>query len=152
MSLYFFALDCMRVVGKDQVLEKEWPNPTINELHDALEKFCSLPWKRLEDATDTLHTYTDTQTLPHRCLEVVYMTVLLRDGYGIDPSSRGITYAFDVGGLEVEWTLGLVLTLHAADHESVNFLESTKSLIEPLDVSVSEVEMGGVQGTDGVQL
>lgn len=56
--------------------------------------------------------------MPHRCLESVYMVTLLRDGFGFHPSSRDITFTFLVDGSEVEWSLGMALALHAAEHEA----------------------------------
>lgn len=50
----------------------------------------------------------------HRCYESVFMITLLIDGFGFDPHSRDITFAFDVNGQEVEWTLGMALYTYAA--------------------------------------
>lgn len=44
---------------------------------------------------------TSEEGLPHRCVEVVYMTTLLRDGYGFPEHSRNVTYALEADGMEV---------------------------------------------------
>merc|ERR1712087_817298 len=62
---------------------------------------------------------TNPNTLQHRCMEAVYIVTLLRDGYGFEPSSRNITFTYDIDGSEVEWTLGMVLSLYS-EREGVN--------------------------------
>lgn len=44
---------------------------------------------------------TSEEGLPHRCVEVVYMTTLLRDGYGFPENSRNVTFALEADGMEV---------------------------------------------------
>lgn len=44
---------------------------------------------------------TSDDGLPHRCVEVVYMTTLLRDGYGFPENQRNVTYALEADGMEV---------------------------------------------------
>ncbi|CAN0526712.1 unnamed protein product, partial [Ectocarpus sp. 8 AP-2014] len=44
---------------------------------------------------------TSEEGLPHRCVEVVYMTTLLRDAYGFPEHSRNVTYALEADGMEV---------------------------------------------------
>lgn len=67
-----------------------------------------------------------------RCFESVFMITLLIDGFGFDPHSRDITFAFDVNGQEVEWTLGMALYTYAAsqslsaDGRSCSTVNSTK--------------------------
>jgi hypothetical protein len=43
------------------------------------------------------------------------MVTLLKDGYGFHPSSRDITFTFLVDGSEVEWTLGMALSIYAEE-------------------------------------
>lgn len=43
------------------------------------------------------------------------MVTLLKDGYGFLPSSRDITFTFLVDGSEVEWTLGMALSMYAEE-------------------------------------
>jgi Golgi nucleoside diphosphatase len=119
MSLFFFTLDSLRVLShpsKDahEALNLSWPNPSIQELYDALDGLCSRSWHEdLADIQHEAHAYTRAEVLPHRCLESVYMVTLLRDGFGFDPASRDITFCFLVDGSEVEWSLGLALSNHA---------------------------------------
>ena len=60
-----------------------------------------------------VHDFTRAEVLPHRCIETVFMVTLLKDGYGFHPSSRDITFTFLLDGDEVEWTLGMALSLNA---------------------------------------
>lgn len=132
MSLYFFSLDSLRELSHPskeahEALSRSWPNPSIEELHNALDGLCSRPWKGdLEDIQHNAHQFTRAEVLPHRCIEAVYMVTLLRDGFGFAPESRDITFAFLVDGSEVEWTLGMALVLRA-DQKSTS---TTVHLVE----------------------
>jgi len=112
MSLYFFALDSLRVLSAHDALNLSWPRPSIEELSDALDGLCSRSWKGdLEEIQHQAHQFTRAEVLPHRCFESVYMVTLLRDGFGFHPQSRDITFTFLVDGSEVEWSLGMALAL-----------------------------------------
>ncbi len=118
MSLYFFALDSLRVFSsplKDAHgrLNKAWPNPSIEELQNALDGLCSRDWQGDMENQEGAHAFTRKEVLPHRCLESVYMVTLLKDGFGFDPKARDITFTFLIEGDEVEWTLGLALAMNA---------------------------------------
>jgi len=119
MSLYFFTFDSLRELSNPlmeahQILNHAWPTPSIQELHDALDGFCSRSWNNdLINIQHEAHVFTRAEVLPHRCLESVYILTLLRDGFGFQPSSRDITFGFLVDGSEVEWSLGLALSQHA---------------------------------------
>jgi hypothetical protein len=128
MSNYFYTLDSVRKFVSEVHLEHEaaralatsWPTPTLHELHEALPLFCDRSWELVLDQHESApHAYTLPHILPHRCLEAVYMTTLLRDGFGFDPHGRSITFALDVNDSEVEWTLGMALVLHSQrDHQA----------------------------------
>jgi len=118
MSVYFFALDCMRVLieaseGASDALP-DWPAPSIRDLTQVSKRFCDMDWSDVEGKYGALHDWSYAEQLPGRCFEVVYITSLLQYGFGFDPDSRDITYALDVDGMEVEWTLGYALS-HLAD-------------------------------------
>jgi len=119
MSLYFFTLDSLRHLSHANeqahlALNLSWPNPSIGELHNALDGLCSRSWQGdLEDIQHDSHQFTRAEVLPHRCLESVYMVTLLKDGFGFHSDSRDITFTFLVDGSEVEWSLGMALSLHA---------------------------------------
>lgn len=120
MSLYFFSLDSLRVFSEPHeeahsALNLSWPNPSIQELHDALYGLCSRDWKDDMELLHDSHTFTRKEVLPHRCIETVYMVTLLKDGFGFHPSSRDITFTFLVDGSEVEWTLGMALSMYAEE-------------------------------------
>ena len=64
---------------------------------------------------------TNDDKLPNRCVEALYITTLLEDGFGFRGTHRGITLALEIDGTEVEWTLGFALaeelseSLHSDD-------------------------------------
>jgi Golgi nucleoside diphosphatase len=118
MSLYFFSLDSLRVFSgpnseAHRSLNLSWPNPSIEELHNALDGLCSRSWHGDMELQQETHSFTRPEVLPHRCIETVYMVTLLKDGFGFHPSSRDITFTFLVDGSEVEWTLGMALSMNA---------------------------------------
>jgi hypothetical protein len=117
MSLFFFALDCVRelsvegarAAGQAAPFVDRWPSPTVNDLFAALEPFCEQRWEDLEPKASEVHKYTRADGLPHRCLEAVYIATLLRDAYGFDGDGRDITFVLHVNEMEVEWTLGFLM-------------------------------------------
>lgn len=114
MSLFFFALDCVRTMSSKSNVHKHyvesWPNPSMNSLFDAVSHFCGRDWKDdLEPIHAKAHKFTRADGFPHRCLEATYVATLLRDGYGFHGDSRDVTFVLDVAGNEVEWTMGRVL-------------------------------------------
>jgi hypothetical protein len=129
MSLYFFTLDSLRELSHPskeahEALNLSWPTPSIDELHNALDGLCSRSWEGdLEEIQHEAHAFTRAEVLPHRCLESVYMVTLLRDGFGFHPESRDITFTFLVDGSEVEWSLGMALSLHAEEQQSLQQLK-----------------------------
>lgn len=133
MSLYYFALDSLRVLSHPlkeahEALNQSWPNPSIRELHEALHGLCSRSWHEdLIDIQHDAHTYTRAEVLPHRCFESVYMVTLLRDGFGFHPESRDITFSFLVDGSEVEWSLGMALSQNANRNIAHSDTEQSKS-------------------------
>ena len=112
MSLYFFALDCLRELSGHEALHMNWPTPTLDEIDGALDGLCSRNWHGdLDEIGERrMHRFTRADILPHRCMEAVYIATLLRHGFGFHPEARDITFAFDVDGSEVEWSLGMALS------------------------------------------
>jgi len=126
-SLYYFTLDSLRALSTNdknahEMLNLSWPNPSIEELFNALHGLCSREW---HDIKNERHEFTRKAVLPHRCIESVYIVTLLRDGYGFDLASRQITFTYLVNGSEVEWALGLALSSYSKEvgqsrNEAVN--------------------------------
>lgn len=139
MSLYFFTLDSLRELSTNnknayEALNLSWPNPSIQELYDALDGLCSRQWKGdLEDIQHSAHAFTRAEVLPHRCIESVYMVTLLKDGFGFSPESRDITFTFLVDGSEVEWSLGMVLSLRLEE------LQDSQELAAPTASNYADV-------------
>eukprot|EP00527_Entomoneis_sp_CCMP2396_P001623 CAMPEP_0198145860 /NCGR_PEP_ID=MMETSP1443-20131203/25831_1 /TAXON_ID=186043 /ORGANISM="Entomoneis sp., Strain CCMP2396" /LENGTH=513 /DNA_ID=CAMNT_0043809613 /DNA_START=495 /DNA_END=2036 /DNA_ORIENTATION=- len=124
MSLYFFTLDSLRELSTNnkeayEALNLSWPSPSIQELHNALDGLCGRSWEGdLEDIQHNAHAFTRAEVLPHRCIESVYMVTLLKDGFGFSPESRDITFTFLVDGSEVEWSLGMALSLRLEQQQA----------------------------------
>jgi hypothetical protein len=109
MSVYFYALDCVRELSGVEL--EHWPTPTIGELEVAVQAFCAHSW---EDAQAKMlpgvHPFTRDYQLTSRCLETTYLLTLLRYGFGVNRDSRDIELAVEVKGFDVEWTLGFALS------------------------------------------
>ncbi len=65
------------------------------------------------------HMYTKHDQLPHRCLDAIYLLTLLESGFGFKRNDSRLTLALEVGGKEVEWTLGFLLA-RLADGSAAN--------------------------------
>lgn len=87
------------------------PTPSLEELETAAFQFCGLQWETvLADLQGAKpHPYTRAELLPNRCFEALYIITLLEKGFAFDRHTRTITYALEVDGSEVEWTLGFAL-------------------------------------------
>jgi hypothetical protein len=109
MSVYYYALDCIRVFATEKFKLHHWPKPTISELQKAAKSFCNVPWNNAEKHYLGQHEYTTNEQFPYRCMEGLYLTMLLDEAFGFDRESRDITLALNVQGIEVEWTLGYAL-------------------------------------------
>ncbi|RYH16494.1 hypothetical protein EON65_29995 [archaeon] len=96
MSVYYYALDCMRQFGPDDF--EFWPNPSLAELEAAALNFCSMNWPILKQSAQgaNQHPYTLDTQLADRCFEVLYIITLLEKGFGFDREDRSITYALEV--------------------------------------------------------
>ncbi|CAN0454742.1 unnamed protein product, partial [Hapterophycus canaliculatus] len=103
MSVFFYAMHAMHALAPAELLA--WPTPTLSELREAAEGFCGMDWEGLQLRKDEVGARdsqfrTSAEGLPHRCVEVVYMTTLLRDGYGFPEHSRNVTFALETNGME----------------------------------------------------
>ena len=72
MSLYFFSLDSLRVFSEPddeahKAINLSWPNPSIEELHNALDGLCSRDWHGDMALQEGAHSFTRAEVLPHRC-------------------------------------------------------------------------------------
>ena len=118
MSLYFFTFDSIRVFTNDPILNERWPKPTLSELENATNKYCTMNLVHDiyplydNDPQNLPHPYTRKGIVQHRCMEAIYMISLL-ETFGFTSHERHITFAFDVNGSEVEWTLGMALQYYS---------------------------------------
>ena len=118
MSLYFFTFDSIRVFTNDPIVNERWPKPTLFELENATSTYCSMNLVKDiyplydNDPLKQPHPYTRKGIVQHRCMEAIYMISLL-ETFGFRSHERHITFAFDVNGSEVEWTLGMALQYYS---------------------------------------
>lgn len=144
MSVFYYALDAARhysahsssspARGGDGGPWHAWPTPSVREIRAGAAEFCALPWQQEGEAVGAAagglpppsphgdggvggppHRYTAPDELAHRCLEVVYIGALLGDGYGFAEDGRRVTFALEVAGMDVEWTLGFALAAAARE-------------------------------------
>jgi len=147
MSVYFFALDCIRELGTVEL--PSWPNPTIDELKVATHKFCELPWSQLQNVQDD-HKYTQSNQMAHRCLQTLYLGILLEEAFGFSRDFQGITLAHKVEGNEVQWTLGYALAELLPSYHDSTVAESV-SLEASVDGSFHEVSPGASHTDENIQ-
>jgi hypothetical protein len=73
------------------------PQASIDELEEAAFSFCSMQWGDLLDQhLINRHPTTGLSKLPYRCVEALYITTLLEDGFGFRGTHRGISIAQEV--------------------------------------------------------
>lgn len=96
MSVYYFALDCMRELGPSDL--DHWPAPTLHEIESAAVAFCGMDWNQLKADFHgaNQHAWTTPEQLPDRCFEVLYIITLLEKGFGFHRFERNITFALEV--------------------------------------------------------
>lgn len=129
VSGYLFVTDFARhwlgrfgeSTGMGAVLEEAGSRPSVEELEQAAEELCRLDWSHVEHFTAGgeaagAHRYTDSSKAPHRCLELNYVTTLLRHLYGFSGAARMVTFEDQVEDNEVEWPLGALLKMR---HEAL---------------------------------
>jgi hypothetical protein len=79
------------------------------------------------------HKKTSEEGLPFRCMEAMYLSLLLEEGFGFDLDQRSLTLALKVEGVEVEWTLGYLLT-KAIDHANKPDSYEKNEIAEEIEV------------------
>ena len=85
MSMYLYAVDCMRALAPSGTSEQEtlvaqWPKPTLAELAAAAQPWCATKWAAVQAGPS--HPQTPSEKLPHRCFDINYVIALLETGFG----------------------------------------------------------------------
>lgn len=75
----------------------------------AADVFCRLHWSELDKDLRRVHPLTPEHKVSHRCFEVVYVSVLLRNTLRFETNKRKVTFALSINGVEVEWAIGAFL-------------------------------------------
>ena len=149
MSVYFYALDAVHQLGQEKI--KNWPRPTIRDLKEAVYKFCAADWAEAQAWLNRAHRYTQDRNVPNRCVEAMYMVTLLEYGFGYDLHSRDITFALNIEGREVEWTLGFVLAnVGVRGKEGLNEQVRPSSSASKVPSSGSSVVVAGLNRARGL--
>ena len=93
-----------------------WPSPSVHELASATSGFCRSAWSDVKAFADVnAHDWTWPHQMPHRCFEAVLVAQLLRHGVQVPLHARQVQFAVALQGMEVEWTLGLALSVFSGD-------------------------------------
>ena len=107
----------------------------MRELVEATDAFCAMEWHDVNgtynhsvNANKGKHKKTSIEGLPFRCVEAMYMSLLLEEGFGFDLDDRSLTLALKVEGVEVEWTLGVLLTKALAHSTSFSTRNNSDSI------------------------
>lgn len=106
MSLYYYALHTLQYYTETNIDRN--PIQSVSNLDESVKELCEISYKKLNDEVDKVK-YADESTLPYRCFQLTYITVLLEDIYGFDKDSENISFLGKINGNEVEWTLGVAL-------------------------------------------
>jgi len=85
------------------------------QVRTAAEALCAVPWTTVESTMDGVDDNTPSERLRGRCFDGALVTTLLGEsgglGYGLPERRAVMTFVDEVAGMEVEWTLGVALTL-----------------------------------------
>mmetsp|Transcript_43996 Transcript_43996/g.113731 ORF Transcript_43996/g.113731 Transcript_43996/m.113731 type:complete len:451 (-) Transcript_43996:101-1453(-) len=98
--------------GLGGAFSKAFPQPTLTEMAAAVDAMCAGDWSTVESAAnneETKHPFTGPDNTAFRCFQANYILVLLGKVYGFPQGGRGITFALDVAGEDLEWPLGALL-------------------------------------------
>jgi hypothetical protein len=133
------------------------PISNVRELVEATDAFCEMDWHDVNgtydhsmNANKGKHKKTSMDSLPHRCVEALYLSILLEEGFGFDLDQRSLTLALKVEGVEVEWTLGVLLTKALA--HSTPSLNSTTSTTDTIaSGNSSSNDLGSAEAKEGVE-
>jgi len=91
---------------------KTFSNPTLRELKSVAAILCSGLWTEVVAAAanpESRHKFTNEHKAAHRCFELNYIICLLSVGYGFSDDSRPFQFIDQIGGRDVEWSLGAFL-------------------------------------------
>ena len=113
MSLFFYAEEFARGAGHLPGVPDRFPQPagaphSVAELVEASRGLCAEDSTALSRLNGKDPTSTD-EAIPWRCFDLAYAARLLGDGYGFAEGDASIEFLGDIGGVEVEWTLGLLI-------------------------------------------
>jgi len=133
MTLYYYVLDFSRDVldeleskggatdATTALREKlSTPSPAVSLLKDAASTVCSWDFKYLSKHASAYDDFTGSDNMPHRCMELTYVTALLKRLGLSNPAKADIQFVDTVGGESVEWTLGAYLHLSNGGERQLN--------------------------------
>ncbi|KDO24875.1 hypothetical protein SPRG_09520 [Saprolegnia parasitica CBS 223.65] len=111
VSVYYLATVFARdVVSRiAPTLSYGWPAPSLEEIEAATHLVCNTRFDEL--ATFELK-HTPKEMLPRRCLDLCYVTTLLR-AYGFGLSERRVVFVDRIRGSPLVWATGAYLMDHA---------------------------------------
>lgn len=117
ISAFVYSLDfaswLLRLREDDIDFVAQYPKPSISAIRGACHLICSLP---VDTELYTRHKMTNAVEAQGRCFDICYVAELL-ESFGFDEDERRVSFVLEIGGKEIEWTLGYYLThvKHNAD-------------------------------------
>ncbi|KAL1496512.1 hypothetical protein AB1Y20_016466 [Prymnesium parvum] len=105
MSLFFYSVNFATAAGYLPQSDTHSPRAMLH----AAASLCKEPHASLFARMKGKDPLTPDDAIQWRCFHLLYAARLLTDGYGFAEDSASIEFLGDVGGVEVEWTLGAVL-------------------------------------------
>jgi hypothetical protein len=111
MSLLFHVTHFLHVVFPGSLAS--FPSPTLGEVRTAGRAACGADWAALARDSAGVDANTPADRLPGRCFDAALLVALLgRDGgFGFAENEARVEFVDDIGGRNVEWTMGAAMAL-----------------------------------------
>ncbi|EQC25344.1 hypothetical protein SDRG_16755 [Saprolegnia diclina VS20] len=111
VSVYYLATVFARDVVSRMAptLSYGWPAPSLEEMESATHLVCSM---RFDELAALELEHTPAEMLPRRCLDLCYVTTLLR-AYGFGLAERRVVFVDRIRGSPLVWATGAYLMDHA---------------------------------------
>ena len=111
MSLLFHVTHFLHVAFPGSLAS--FPKPTLGEVRGAGRAACGADWTTLARDAAGVDANTPADRLPGRCFDAALLVALLgRDGgFGFAEDEARVEFVDDIGGRNVEWTMGAAMAL-----------------------------------------
>ena len=143
MSLLFHVTHFLHVVFPGSLAS--FPSPTLGEVRTAGRAACGAEWAALARDSAGVDANTPADRLPGRCFDAALLVALLgRDGgFGFAENEARVEFVDDIGGRNVEWTMGAAMALaHRAAARAAGKDTTLECASAPHSVSVGVNDKG----------